>query len=88
MKPQSNQTKNRTQPATLNDYFEQLPESVQRTLKVWITLGDDDRVAFADAMSTINEQSDSTRASLPSIITNIPLSPLEAPPACPYCGRG
>jgi hypothetical protein len=87
MKPENNPTKSRPQPTTLNDYFERLPESTQRSLKVWITLSENDRAAFDDAIRTINGQSDSTRALLPDIITNIPLSPWESPPACPYCGR-
>jgi hypothetical protein len=73
-------------PKTIDDYIEQLPDKVQRTLKVWAVLSESERKQLFEALRQFEKLDEVSLRQMPDIVTNMPNGPYKD--RCAWCGRG
>jgi hypothetical protein len=72
--------------STAKEYIQQRPANVDRLLKAWLSVSDEEKAEFQTVIENVNGLSEFERQKVFERIINVHTGPLET--KCPFCGRG
>jgi hypothetical protein len=68
------------------EFIQQRPANVNRLLKAWLSVSDEEKAEFQTIITNASSLSEFERQKMFERIINVHTGPLET--KCPFCGRG